>query len=98
MKIMLELPAVDECSVADCSYNTGNSCHARAITIGNGATPQCDTLYCGSRHIHDTNTQAGVGACTVSKCSFNDDLECTADSITVGLIDGNVDCLTYLAR
>jgi hypothetical protein len=98
MKITIELPAVGECSVAECAYNTDNRCHARAITIGDGITPNCDTLFCGSGHIHATNVQAGVGACKVGSCGFNNDLECTAGSITVGLVDENVECLTYMMR
>ena len=98
MKIMIELPVVGKCTVAECAYNTDDSCHARAITIGDGAIPHCDTLFCGSGHIQATNIQAGVGACKVNSCSFNEDLECTAERITVGLVEENVECLTYVAR
>ena len=98
MKITIELPVVGKCTVRECAYNSAARCHARAITIGDGTMPHCDTLFRNSGHIHATNIQAGVGACKVSSCSFNEDLECTADSITVGIVDENVECLTYLIR
>lgn len=98
MNITIEMPVVGECSIAECAYNTGNRCQARAITIGDGLSPNCDTLFCGSGHIHATKIQAGVGACKVDSCSFNDDLECTAEMITVGRVDENVECLTYSMR
>lgn len=98
MKITIQLPAVTECTIAECSYNMENKCHAKAITIGDGNIPSCDTLFRGSQTIHTKNIQAGVGACKVSSCSFNDDLECSADSITVGLLKDKVNCLTYTMR
>jgi hypothetical protein len=98
MEINIELPVVGECTIAECAYNTDNRCHARAITIGGGASPNCDTLICGSGHIHATYIQAGVGACKVSSCSFNEDLECTAETISVGPVGENAECLTYMAR
>lgn len=98
MKISLDMPQVQACSISDCAYNVGSRCHARAITIGDGVHPGCDTAY-RDAPMHTQNKQriAGVGACKVSACRFNDDLECNADSIEVGLIDKSVNCLTYKA-
>jgi hypothetical protein len=52
----------------------------------------------GHRQAPAGNVQAGVGACKMGSCGFNNDLECTAGSITVGLVDENVECLTYMMR
>ncbi len=98
MQVHADIPEVTLCTVSECAYNTGNSCHARAITIGDGDTPACDTLFCGAEHVHSTKIHGGVGACKVSGCSHNDDLECTASNIAVGLVTGSVNCLTYHAR
>jgi hypothetical protein len=95
MKMTIDIPVVSACTIEECAYNTDNHCHARAITIGDGDVPHCDTLFCGAEHIHATSIQAGVGACKVGDCSFNNDLECTADNISVGLDGDSVKCLTY---
>jgi hypothetical protein len=97
MKITIEMPLVAECSVAECAYNVNKSCHARAITVGNGANPGCDT-YMGSAGHTNFPQQAGVGACKVRGCNFNKDLECMADSIKVGFHGTMVHCLTYRPR
>jgi hypothetical protein len=98
MKINIELPVVTQCTIDKCAYNIDNKCHAKAITIGDGASPGCDTLFSGSEHIKAKSIQAGVGACKVDSCVFNNDLECTADGISVGLMNKNVQCLTYTMR
>lgn len=98
MKINLDIPAVAECTMIDCAYNTARLCHAKAITIGDSEAPNCDTLCCESGHVRAQDINAGVGACKVSSCSYNDDLECTADSITVGMMNNKVSCLTYAMR
>lgn len=95
MNITIEVPAVAHCSVAECSFNTDESCHARAITIGDGDTPNCDTLLRGSADVQDDTILAGVGACKVSDCTHNSDLECTASSIKVGIENNEVRCKTY---
>lgn len=98
MKINIEVPAVTQCEVEECSYNVQQKCHAKAITIGDGDSPHCDTLFCGAPAVNGTSIQAGVGACKVSSCSYNEDLECSAESIRVGLLDDSVNCLTYAMR
>jgi hypothetical protein len=98
MKMTIDIPAVGECTVSECAYNKESMCHAKAITVGDGDTPHCDTLFCGSEHVRSDDIEAGVGACKVSSCSLNDDLECTADRISVGLKDDSVECLTYTMR
>jgi hypothetical protein len=98
MKITTEIPAVSECDVRACSFNSDNLCHARAITIGDGETPGCDTLYCEAVQIRATDIRAGVGACKVTSCIYNDDLHCQADSIRVGLTEDDVLCLRYCRR
>ena len=83
MKMTVDMPKVTKCSVRKCAYNVEGGCHAKAITIGDGTTPHCDTSFsCGS-HCHSKMT-AGVGACKVSGCAFNSDFECQAESIAVG--------------
>lgn len=98
MNMTIDMPVVSACSITDCAYNTDERCHAKAITIGDGDTPHCDTLFCGSPSVKSVRQQAGIGACKVSSCSYNDDLECSANSITVGLADDSVKCLTYSTR
>ena len=98
MEIMVEMPVVDACSVTDCAYNSDAHCHAKAITIGDGIHPGCDTfLDSGAGHTH-RNATAGVGACKVKGCKHNADFECMATSIEVGMHANSVDCLTYDAR
>ena len=95
MKKTLEMPDVNGCSVSECTYNVHSKCHARAITIGDGDTPHCDTLFCNSHHVQGTRINAGVGACKVGKCSFNEDMECTAERIDVGVVGQDVMCMTF---
>lgn len=96
MKISIEMPQVKGCSITNCAYNINAKCHARAITIGDGVHPGCDTAFLNAPlHTHDKKRIAGVGACKVSGCMYNDDLECSAESIAVGLVDKQINCLTY---
>ncbi len=98
MKMTIDMPFVDSCTVSGCAYNTDNKCHARAITIGDGVHPGCDTSFLGaSAHAHGNN-QAGVGACKVTGCSFNDDLECSAEKIQVSMKGNSVQCMTFEVR
>lgn len=95
MKTTQEMPAVRACSVSACAYNSEDSCHAKAITIGDGVHPHCDTFLddsAGHTHMHVT---AGVGACKVIGCSFNSDFECTAADIRVDANERSADCTTY---
>ncbi|WP_425338428.1 DUF1540 domain-containing protein [Thiorhodococcus minor] len=75
------MPAVCQCGAAGCAYNVDESCHAKAITIGDGVHPSCDTCLNDSAGQTHRQIHAGVGACKVMSCSFNDDLACTADHI-----------------
>lgn len=98
MEMTIEMPQVSACSATECAYNVNDQCHARAITVGDGTHPGCDTFIGSDRHTRDSQRTAGVGACKVTGCSHNDDFECMADSIDVGIRGGSVDCLTYHAR
>jgi len=97
-RIAVDMPVVGECSVAECTYNTNNCCHARAITVGDGVHPGCDTFLAATPHSRDTGRHAGVGACKVSACQYNDDYECTAEQIAVGHAGHGASCLTYQQR
>jgi len=98
MKITIEMPSVTSCSARECAYNADNSCHAKAITIGDGAHPGCDTFLGGCSSHTRSVTMAGVGACKVTGCRHNDDFECMANNITVGFAGGDVNCMTFAAR
>lgn len=90
-----DMSEVAECTIAQCAYNVSKACHARAITIGDGVHPGCDTFFKSAIHASNGHTQAGVGACKVANCVHNDDFECQADSIRVGNRGTTVECLTY---
>lgn len=95
MKMTLIMPVVAECTVTDCAYNLENTCNARAITIGNGVHPGCDTFFANSTHTRDFNECTGVGACKLVTCRFNREFECHADEIHVGRNKTGVSCLNY---
>ncbi len=97
MKVTIEMPGVACCDVLDCAYNKNSKCHARAITVGDGDTPGCDTFFCCESHCHSEAT-AGVGACKVSACTFNQDLECQAEQIGIGNPGGSARCMTFQPR
>lgn len=98
MKLELDMPAVAECSVSECAYNDAMACHAKAITVGDGAFPGCDTFFTTPRNVHlPDDLTPGVGACKVEACRHNVDLECGAHSVAVGIRDDEVCCLTYAA-
>lgn len=98
MEMTIDMPYVESCSIRNCAYNKDNECHARAITIGDGTHPGCDTSFLeASTHTH-AKSLAGVGACKVSSCLFNNDLECSADSITVSMKKKTIQCMTYQTR
>ncbi|WP_237066359.1 DUF1540 domain-containing protein [Microbulbifer guangxiensis] len=94
MIIATDMPEVAKCVISHCAYNADESCHARAITIGDGPDPDCDTYFDSSKHTESDRT-AGVGACKMEDCAHNDDFECTADAIQVGQNGNAVNCLTY---
>jgi hypothetical protein len=95
MKNTDELALVAACAVRDCAYNIGGTCHARAITVGHGVSPACDTFLRSRDHCEDGPDVAGVGACKVSICRHNHALECQAPAIVVGYHDSRPDCLTF---
>jgi hypothetical protein len=88
------MPAVSECVISECAYNSNNACHAIAITIGDGNRPMCDTYFKSKTRggIKDT---AGVGACKVSTCSHNMDFECCATNIRIGNENNQGKCQTF---
>ena len=98
MKITIDMPVVSECTVTDCAYNVNAACHARAITIGDGLHPGCDTFLGGASSHTKSGRTAGVGACKVIGCTHNDDFECMAPRVTVGFKGNSVDCLTFASR
>jgi hypothetical protein len=98
MEIMIDMPAVGACSVTDCAYNSESNCHAKAITIGDGVHPGCDTFLDGGAGHTGLKVTAGVGACKVTGCRHNSELECMADNIEVGMQQHVANCLTYEAR
>ena len=98
MQITLDMPLVSDCSVAECAYNVNKGCHARAITVGDGVHPGCDTYLGSANHTRSGPNAAGVGACKVSACQYNEDYECTAESIQVGFHGDKINCLTFTAN
>ena len=96
MNFTIEMPEVKECAVTKCVYNLKEQCHARAITVGDGMIPNCDTFYNASPHTKEKRT-AGVGACKVAGCTYNADYECQADGIIIGIEDNQAKCLSYTA-
>jgi hypothetical protein len=95
MEMTINIPVVSGCAVSECAYNVDKRCHARAITIGDGIHPGCDTFLGASKHIHDKKQIAGVGACKVAACLYNEDLECAADEVEVGHHGKDINCLTF---
>lgn len=97
MTITVEMPPVSKCSVTQCAYNADRQCHARAITVGDGVHPGCDTFFNSRNHARNHGNSAGVGACKVTQCTHNDDFECIAESIEVGADGNDVHCRTFSA-
>lgn len=54
MKITIDIPLVNECAISDCAYNMDDMCHAKAITIGDGMHPGCDTSFFNHRSMLET--------------------------------------------
>jgi hypothetical protein len=98
MKLTIDMPIVAECTASECVYNLNKACHARAITIGDGVHPGCDTFLGAKRHASETGRTAGVGACKVTACMHNDDYECSAPTISVGYMGKDIQCLSFHAR
>lgn len=95
MKMTFSMPVVTTCMIRDCAYNLDETCNARAITIGNGVHPGCDTFFSNTTHTHEINEVTGVGACKVISCRHNSEFECSADHIDVGHDKSGISCLTY---
>jgi hypothetical protein len=98
MKLTVVMPEVRACAVSECAYNAEGDCHAKAITIGDGAHPACDTFCPSDGHVTSGSTRAGVGACKVAACVHNQDLECTAATIQIDHHRGHADCMTFEPR
>jgi len=96
MEMLIDMPMIKSCDISECTYNMNSACHAKAITIGDGVSPGCDTYMNASGHVRNTGIKAGVGACKVAGCSYNADFECSAESIRVSHEGGKVLCMTYL--
>lgn len=97
--LSIEMPTVSKCDINKCAYNASNngicSCHAKAITIGDGDNPGCDTYFGSADHAQNKRRVAGVGACKVAACKHNKDFECNAEKISVGFNEGKINCLTF---
>ncbi|MFC1467711.1 DUF1540 domain-containing protein [Verrucomicrobiota bacterium] len=93
MKMTIDMPCIQDCSVTECTYNHDKSCHARAVTIGDGTHPGCDTFFNSGKHC-GSMSMAGVGACKVSACMFNTDFECQASEIQVDSDSSGAICKT----
>lgn len=94
-KITIEMPEVRKCDASGCAYNSIQLCHAKAITIGDVSTPDCDTYVIGEIHASMQRIIAGVGACKVIGCKYNKDYECTAEAVEIGRMGSSIRCLTY---
>lgn len=94
-KKVLRMSEVTKCEMSECAYNLENDCHALAITVGDGASPACDTFFSAQDHTSGLNQLAGVGACKVSSCLHNKAYECMAPDIMVGMSGNRASCLTF---
>lgn len=97
-KICIEMPVVSECSATECAYNHNKACQARAISVGDGIHPGCDTFMKGSQRANPSMGSAGIGACKIAACKFNEGLECMTESIKVGHVQNSVNCMTFMTR
>jgi hypothetical protein len=95
VKKLVEMPIIESCVIAECAYNNSGSCNARAITVGDGAVPHCDTYFAAIGHVSHQDESGGVGACKVSRCRHNRELECTAELIRIGRPHTRAECLTF---
>jgi hypothetical protein len=98
MKLFVLMPDVRECVVTDCAFNQGRACHARAVTIGDGIHPACDTYHPNVEKRASARTRAGIGACKVDRCEWNEDLACHARSVRDAHHQGHADCVTFSPR
>lgn len=91
----LSMSTVAECLIAECVYNRGSRCLARAITIGNGEHPECLTVHCHAGHVPKQAVRAGVGACKVKRCLHNRDYHCTAERVYIAYSGNEVACQSF---
>jgi hypothetical protein len=100
MKLTIEMSSVETCDATRCAYNVNRACHARAITVGGGTHPACDTFIPADHgeHVASEMARGGVGACKVDGCKHNHNLECAAPSIVVTHHWRHADCRTYEKR
>ena len=91
------MPRILDCSMADCSYNTDEECHAMAITVG-GASHECDTFMMSAKKGGVKDMLGRVGACKIEMCKFNESLECSAQEIHVGQHAQHAECSTFQNR
>ena len=98
MKMTLDMPMIEVCDAPTCIYNLNDACHAKAITIGDGVSPGCDTFMSAAQRVKNAALRAGVGACKVSGCQYNTDYECGAEGISVASRGEGVFCMTYLPQ
>ncbi len=96
MSVMKKMPSVSACAIGECAYNINKSCHAVAITIGDGVHPLCDTYFSSMTNAASKET-AGVGACKVSICRYNKTFKCGATDIQIGKLSNQAACLTFAA-
>lgn len=94
MKTTIEMSRVSKCCATTCAYNKQSICHAVAITIGDGANPNCDTYFKSNSHCQ-REAVAGVGACKVVSCCNNNDYECQAEEVGIDLTNGRAVCTAY---
>jgi len=97
-----KMPRISACEQGECSFNSKGSCHAIAITVGDGNHhAMCDTAMIGAHKGGVAGETGGVGACKEGDCRFNRDYECTAKEVDVGIHAGEhdcADCLTYARK
>ena len=91
----IEMPDVRRCQVETCAFNVEDGCRARAITVGAGMVPACDTFFDSTGPSMSASRVAGVGACKNAECKFNTELECQAEAIMVATGGSLPACQTF---
>ncbi|MBI4978616.1 MAG: DUF1540 domain-containing protein [Spirochaetes bacterium] len=93
----IPMTLIKSCDFEVCAFNWGSTCHALAITVGDGICPMCDTTLKSFGKGGILEKHGGVGACKVTHCRYNRSLECSADSIHVKIQSGHAECDTFAA-
>ena len=91
---MSAIATVSTCAATACAYNDNNSCHAFAVTVGEGSA--CRTRTTLDIRAIDNDQQGKVGACHRLDCVHNENLQCSATSIE--MVEDTANCGTYQAR